>query len=331
MNRRPLTLLFAALFVACSAFSVIAPSASPVLAAGPLAPSAGLIIDTPLNGSHLSSSNISITWHLVGSLSSIQYYSVKVDEGAWLNNLTGTSFSLISPEEGAHRVMVEAWTELEGLYYAEVTFFVDTVPPEVVGFSPTGNGALASSAIIISFSEQMDPYSVTIDGVEGTSGWNGNVLTISPNVPWQMDHQYTIVVNGNDLAGNNLSTFSWSFATADLGTISGQVKDERNETVQGADIVLLQGGEIVASTTTDSEGRFSLTAPSGSYNLTISKSDIITRTIQVEVIGGQGVDLGEVSVQLVPSSTWILIDVVIVIGAVGLFLVGRRNQKLAKK
>ncbi len=122
-----------------------------------------------------------------------------------------------------------------------------------------------------------------------------------------------------------------SSTIADLGTISGQVKDERNDTVQGADIVLLQGGETVSSTTTDSEGRFSLTAPSGSYNLTISKSDIITRTIQVEVIGGLEVNLGEVSVELVPSSTWILIVVVIVIGAIGLFLVGRRNQKLAKK
>jgi hypothetical protein len=331
MNRKLLTLLFASLFAVILSSGALAAPPSIGVGAAPMAPATGLVIDSPSNGSYLNSVNITVSWHIVGPTSSVQYYLVKVDGGAWINNSLRTSITLIMPEDGMHLVDVQAWTELEGLYSANVFFVVDRAPPTVIWHGPTGSGVPISSAIVISFSEPMQTSEVKVTGVQGHSSWEGANLTLTPNEPLLLDQEYTIVVSGQDLAGNNISGYSWSFSTTNQGTLTGQVRDDSNNTVADAEVVLLLKGEVVASTTTDSQGMFQLSAPSGTYNLTISKSEIITRTVSVEIISGEETDLGVVSVELTPDYTWVLINVVIIAGAVGLFLVGRRNQKLRKK
>lgn len=331
MNRRLPMLALASLLALCLSSGALAMAPMVAIGAAPSAPSSGLVIDTPTNSSHLNSSNVTISWHVTGPVSAVQFYIVKVDEGAWINNSLRTSISLIVPEDGTHSVTVQAWTDIEIVYFASVIFVVDTVPPTVVAHSPTGSGVGVSATIFVSFSEPMNAGTVEVRGVQGNSSWDGNDLTLTPSGPLLLDHSYTIVVDGQDLAGNNLSSYSWSFSTADAATLSGQIKDNRNETVSGAEVVLLSKGETVASTTTDSEGRFQLSAPGGAYNLTVSKPEIVTKTVQVELTPGAETDLGVLEVELVPNSTWILIDGVIVVGAVALYLVGRRNQKLRKK
>ncbi|HUL39853.1 MAG TPA: carboxypeptidase regulatory-like domain-containing protein [Methanomassiliicoccales archaeon] len=332
MNRKLLTLALASLFIAClsSGALAITPAA---IGATPSALTNGLIIDTPTNGSRLNSLDITISWHVTGSVSAVQFYLVKVDQGSWINNSLRTSFTLIAPQDGSHQVWVQAWTDIENVYSAIVLFVVDTIPPTVIGHSPTGYGVAVSSFIFASFSEEMDVATVVVTGVQGQTTWAGNDLTLTPSEPLLADHDYNIVINGRDLAGNNLSEYSWSFstATADQGTLTGQIRDNRNDTVAGASVDLLSKGEIVSSTTTDSDGRFQIDAPGGSYNLTISKSSIVTRTVQVDIAAGRNTDLGVVDVDLTPNSAWILIDVIIVVGAIALFLVGRRNQKLRRK
>lgn len=326
------TLLLASIFLVCLSSSALA-ATPPSLGSGtaPTAPSVGLVIDSPSNGSYLNSLNITISWHMTGSEAIIQYYLVKVDEGAWINNSLHTSISLIMPQEGAHLARVQAWTEIGGVYADDVLFVVDKVPPTIIGHAPTGSEAPASSLIVISFSEEMEVSSVVVTGIQGGSSWSGSSLTLTPNDPLQLDHEYVVTVLGQDLAGNDLSEYTWSFSTTSEGSVAGQVRDGRNSTVPGADVLLISRGEVIASTTTDSDGRFQLSAPSGTYNLTISKSDVVTKTVQVEIVSGEEMDLGVVEVELAPDYAWVLINAVIVVGAVGLFWVGRRNQRLGRK
>lgn len=331
MIRKLSILLLASLFVACLSSGALAAQPSFGSLAAPTAPSTGLVIDSPSNGSYLNSANITVQWHLLGPTAAIQYYLVRVDEGAWINNSLRTSITLIMPEEGTHQVNVLAWTEFDGLYSASVHFIVDTISPTVIAYSPTGNNVPITSVITVSFSEPMRNWSVDANGVQGYSSWDSNNVTFTPTAPLQANQEYTITVSGYDLAGNNISGFSWSFDTTDLATLSGQISDGNNNAVADADVVLISKGEVIASTTSDSEGRFQLSAPSGTYNLTISKPNVITKTVQVEMMSGEATDLGVVTVELVPDYTWILIDVVIIAGAIGLYLVGRRNQKLGKK
>jgi uncharacterized membrane protein len=101
--------------------------------------------------------------------------------------------------------------------------------------------------------------------------------------------------------------------------------------VEGVEVKVLKDGVVIASTTTDSNGNFNVEAPQGSYNLSLSSPKIEARTLQVNVTAGETLELGVVKVERAPDYTWVAIDVVIVLGAVGLFFVGRRRDGLKPK
>jgi len=333
MHPKLRTLLLTSLFLVSLSLCTNAATA-PSLAFGkaPMAvPMTGVVIDSPVNGSHLSALNITVSWHVIGPVAVIQYYLVSVDWGSWINNSLRTSITLIMPQDGAHSVRVQAWTEVEAVYSDTVIFVMDTIPPSVIGHLPTGTEVPASSVMVISFSEDMNQGSVQVTGIQGNSNWDDRTLTLTPYEPLLLEQNYIITVYGQDLAGNNLTWFAWSFSTSDLGSVKGQVRDDQYSTVSGADVLLIADGEVVAETTTDADGRFQLSAPAGAYDLSISKSDIIAKTVPVEISVGEEVDLGVVEVQLAPDYAWLLINAVIVIGAVGLFFVGNRNQRLRRK
>jgi hypothetical protein len=63
------------------------------------------------------------------------------------------------------------------------------------------------------------------------------------------------------------------------GTLSGTVTDQLGQPLAGVDVSLSQQGSTIASTTTDSNGQYSLNAPAGSgYTAAFSKSGYITAT-----------------------------------------------------
>jgi hypothetical protein len=88
---------------------------------------------------------------------------------------------------------------------------------------------------------------------------------------------------------------------------------------------------VVVTTSTDDDGAFLITAPKGKYNLTISKQEIASITVPVDIVSGEELDLGVIEVEQAPDYQWIVIDIIIIIGAIGLFWVGKRNQRLGKR
>jgi hypothetical protein len=172
MIRKLSILLIASLFVACLSSCALAAQPSFGSLAAPTAPSTGLVIDSPSNGSYLNSANITVHWHLVGPTSAIQNYSVKMDEEDWINNFTRTSITLINPEDGTHRVNVLAWTEFDGVYSASVHFIVDTISPTVIAYSPTGNNVPITTII----TAPSNPWNWSVD--ERRSGYSAGTATM---------------------------------------------------------------------------------------------------------------------------------------------------------
>ena len=106
----------------------------------------------------------------------------------------------------------------------------DTTRPTVSSVSPTAGstGVAFNSLVTASFSEAMDPLSVTVSSftlacplgtaISGTVGYavSGNIATLTPNsnLPASTTCTATISTAVRDVAGNALaSSYSWSFTT----------------------------------------------------------------------------------------------------------------------
>ncbi|MGD1059878.1 MAG: carboxypeptidase-like regulatory domain-containing protein [Methanomassiliicoccales archaeon] len=113
------------------------------------------------------------------------------------------------------------------------------------------------------------------------------------------------------------------------GILTGVVKDKDNISVDGAQVVLSQGGQAIATTTTGSDGSFNFLEAAGTYNLTINYTGYEIYTKTVTLVDGQTLDLGFVMLTPVPNYFWVLMDIIMVGGAVTIFLVvGKRVRRL---
>ncbi|MEW6418400.1 MAG: Ig-like domain-containing protein [Nitrospirota bacterium] len=100
-------------------------------------------------------------------------------------------------------------------------------PPTVISTSPINNetGVAVTSAIIITFSESIDPSTFNPDtfslrnngsNVEGEISFNGAVVTFTPsaNLAYSTTYTATITIGVKDLAGNAMTeNYTWTFTT----------------------------------------------------------------------------------------------------------------------
>jgi hypothetical protein len=103
----------------------------------------------------------------------------------------------------------------------------DTTPPTVTSTSPvnSASGVAINSAVIATFSEQLDPATITtasftlMNGttpVSGTVTYSGSTASFTPSTSLATNTLYTatITTGVKDLAGNVMSAnYSWSFQT----------------------------------------------------------------------------------------------------------------------
>jgi hypothetical protein len=136
------------------------------------------------------------------------------------------------------------------------TSSTDTIAPTVLSSNPAnGDGGVAlNSKVVATFSEAMDPRTITsanvsltaADGtvVSGTVGYIGNAMTFAPDSPLSASTIYTLTItNGaEDLAGNPLAgTFVTAFTT-------GNSLDTTAPTVLSTDPVNLQTNVAINKT-----------------------------------------------------------------------------------
>ncbi len=109
---------------------------------------------------------------------------------------------------------------------SDTTSVSDTTLPSVAATSPDGNatGVAINSAVIVSFTKEMDPSTITADTftlsgatqAAGTLAYSGNTAKFTPSSNWASMTAYTATVTtgAKDLAGNAMEgDYSWGFTT----------------------------------------------------------------------------------------------------------------------
>ncbi len=102
----------------------------------------------------------------------------------------------------------------------------ETIPPEVIIATPTGEGAPVDTNITITFSELIkeSSFSAKLNGIDIQAGWvsfenslGKSIVTINPETNLLSSTLYTVLISGTveDLNGNPMgSDYQWNFRTA---------------------------------------------------------------------------------------------------------------------
>jgi len=299
-------------------------------------------ITSPADGTIFNTTTVTVSWTGSDATSGINHYEVRLDGGSWLNVGRDTSHDFTGLSDGSHTVEVEAVDNASNVNIDSVTFIVDATPPIVISHSPIGNNVSVDSAITVTFSEEMDQSTVSIEvnGVTGTISWNNNTATFTPSQNLSYDTDYTVNVTGSDLAGNLMDEYTWPFttekasATNETGTITGTVRDTNGHHVAGATVTLDTG----ETTTTDENGHFEIQASAGNHTLTISKDGYGEQIVTTSLGSGE---VKEVQIPaLAPSQEnntpsqenngllwlWIVL-VLIVLAAIGVAVAKRKKPE----
>jgi hypothetical protein len=257
-------------------------------------------------------------------LNGVTTYGSVSPGGSWSGTLGGV--------DGINTLIVDVMDKAGNQVNVTVRFTIETVLPTVLDHSPVGTGNPIDAVVTATFSEEMNHTSVQVSmaGAIGALTWSGNTVIFTPSTALAYGTTFTVVVNGNDLAGNAMSALSWTFTTVQLSHIQGTVVLNNKWPAVNATVDLGNG----ITTLTDENGRFSFSVPAGQYDLTISKAGYQTAHTSVTTLPGQNVQLD--IVELSPSKSTIagietdllVIMLLLAVSAlVLLFVLARRRRK----
>ncbi len=285
---------------------------------------------------YIAADTVEIEWAYDGNLYDLDHFVIDVDGDRAEVPVDQTSYLLEDLPDGNKVVRVAAVSMSGHEIDDEVTFIVDTTAPTVMNMSPTGNEESTRAVVSVVFSEAMDKSSVSliVEGVEGTISWDGNTATFRPSSLLKGNTEHSVTVSGKDMAGNELPGTTWKFTTANVGTVSGIIKDKNGDPIPGSTVYLkvasasaatevgstfgsesMMGETLTAITNSDGEYAF-YDVPIGEYALTIEKGGYESITYAVMITsdavasGGATVD-GTLSFDKGLENTMLIIGVAI--------------------
>ena len=203
----------------------------------PTANNTWTIVDTVAPASHVASLppyetslSFSVRWAPDVGVTDIANYTIQVNAGSgwadWLTNTTLTSGTYTASGQSpvAFRVLARDFAgNLEGKTGNDTWTLVDSIAPQAVSWTPSGNLTATPAAIQITFSEPMNETAVeaafsVAPSVTGTFTWsNGSrTLRFQPSTSLAPGTSYTVSVGtgATDVAGNGLSQADlFTFAT----------------------------------------------------------------------------------------------------------------------
>jgi len=246
-----------------------------------------LVLFPPVDGSYLNTSSVTITWSASDALSLIGHYEVSIDGITWIST-TSTSHFFTDLDDGCCTLYVRAYDAAGNLCERSVSVIIDTVAP-TAEVTPTGDSVDMTSDIVIQFSETMRTASViiTVDGVQTPISWSGNEARCTP--PFlERDRHYSVVVHGQDLAGNEVGT-TWMFSSVGTGDISGTLTNEEGTPLANVIVELSSG----MTTSTNAFGQYTFSnITAGSYTINVEQEGFEPLTMDVKVVGGEGTSMG---------------------------------------
>ena len=143
--------------------------------------------------------------------------------------------TLINLSEGLHELWLYATNAANNTGYSSVCFAIDTIPPQVIDWSPTESIVPVETIIMVTFNEEMNKTSVEeafsiIPNADGSFSWEGNTMKFIPSyLAYNTEYTVSIKSNAKDSVGNCLDgngngivegspsdDFSWQFTTTGL-------------------------------------------------------------------------------------------------------------------
>lgn len=286
-------------------------------------------ISYPGDGSGFNHGDITVVWNGYDAGNNIVGYQIWVDGIKVTTAVPGENHFNTNFADGYHTVRIVAYDIANSTAADQTTFLIDTVRPSIVSRSPTGDQEPVDTVVTVAFSKAMSAQAtdLSIDGIPGNMSWEGNNLSFTPTVKLAYGTTYHVTLSATDNVGNVIEE-NWTFATTDMGTVSGVVVDNNGNPLSGVK-VSIDGGESV---TTNAAGEFSAQAHAGQHTIVLSKLGYDSKTVTVSLQAGQTLPLGSVSVS--PTNPLAIYGVIAAIGAVVivavLYFFGRRGKKLRR-
>jgi parallel beta-helix repeat protein len=278
-----------------------------------------IVIDSPDNGSYTASNSVTVQWTATDATSGIAKTEISTDGTTW-TTVTGSNDTL-NFALGSHTVHVRATDKFGNVNQTAVSFIIDKAAPTIISKSPIGSSVSRNATVSVQFSETMNRTATTIvvNGVNGTTSWNGNNATFTPSSTLAFNTAYSVTVSGMDAKGKSFTSAKWTFTTLkDEGVIASTLKDAGGNAIANATVTLSNG--MTASS--DANGHFEFdNVTSGSYTMTISKAGYQTVERNVTAAAGETNDLDSLSLAAsATSSDYTLPIAVGLIGIVALLL-----------
>jgi hypothetical protein len=293
-----------------------------------------IAINSPSYGSHVNNSMV-IVWWSINSTAGLKKVETSKDGANWTTTME-SQLNLTGLIDGSITIHIRATDMVGNVREDAVLFVVDTALPSVKTSSPVGSNVHPTTNIYVSFNEEMNKALtiIEVNGIDGNLTWNGDTLSYRPSRFLTGNTEYTIIVNGVDIAGNHLATFTWRFVTAAEGWISGAVKDEGGNWIPDAlvDLVDSLTGEKKGSTSSNNFGSYMFyDMPVGVYTISITKGgyNISTRTIELTThnISAGGASVGDVTLGKefhgIDDYTAVLLALCLVLALIDFFLLER--------
>ena len=163
-------------------------------------------ITSPSNNTYLSVTDLTVEWSGSDSGSGIDHYEVKLDNAAWVNVGTDTSYTFTSISEGQHVIVVKAVDKAGNEATYRIVIVVDRTNPIISITSPTNGSILEAGTIVVSW-RTSDNFEVKSIEVYVNGSRVATLASSDNNYTLNLDAGiYSINVIAIDYAGNKGSS-----------------------------------------------------------------------------------------------------------------------------
>ena len=211
-------------------------------------------IASPAKDETIRSANFTASWTGSDATSGLALFEVRLDGGSWLKTGTGLIYNFNGIPDGGHTLEVRATDVVGNAQVANVSFTIDTKPqgpfdttaPTVIATAPNGIGVKLVTAVVITFSEPIEPssfkYTCSPDPGAWTILWNANFSqAVLLHADFAYKTVYSFTVSGaKDMAGNSLNGSSnFSFTTVKMTAAPKPVSSGVDASLLAIPIVLI--------------------------------------------------------------------------------------------
>jgi len=165
-----------------------------------------LQVVSPEEGNSFDTDKVSIAWSGVDKYSGLSHIDVRLGEEDWINVAVSSSYTFTDLEEGTHTATVRATDNVQQETYDDVTFTVDTTPPQLSIVSPERGAIYDEGDVTVEWqgsddTSGIDFYEVRLDYGEWMNVGNDEAYTFED----LDDGDHTVEVRATDGVGHTAS------------------------------------------------------------------------------------------------------------------------------